>query len=395
MLAALQRFFLYIFFFSLNFEVWDPFETGGFFSIARFAGLCYFAVSLPFFLSYNTGQAIMPVFRTILIFFAILVFMNMLYAASRKDEIFDSTIFQNIVLFWILINHEQREPRILEKGLLIFALGSAVVAFLYFFGIGIEYMEGRVTIFGDNQNIIGQRMCISLLFILWTVFYNRLELKKSRYLLLLLVPVMMSLLIATGSRLAFLSFALAFIAGLVLFKTNDVRYKIILFFAGIAIFFAFWQISMQNEVLRYRLLLSLQEGQLSNRDVIWKGIFPLIQDHPLFGVGQTGYNAYCHARFGGYVNPHSVIMEILCFTGIAGLAVYFWFLYRVFLLGYRSYKSEGAVLPVLFFIIIGGMLVGSHILEVKPGWAMLAYISCSNCYRMQVPRENIPKAFFT
>jgi len=131
----------------------------------------------------------------------------MMNAESTKDAIFDFTILQNIILFWLLINHATKEPHILEKALLYFALGSATLAILYYNGIGIEMIEGRVSIFGDNENSIGQRLCFSIIIISMAVLQNRLHLNKSRFLLLLAIPLLFGLLIATGSRLSLVSLA--------------------------------------------------------------------------------------------------------------------------------------------------------------------------------------------
>ncbi|MGV8095732.1 MAG: O-antigen ligase family protein [Mangrovibacterium sp.] len=362
----------------MNFEVWDPFHTDGFFSISKLTGIIYFLVSVPHILQFRTGDQTKPVFISILLFFGLLFLMNAIHAESISDKIFDLTIFQNIVLFWILINHERIDPLVLEKGMLSFALGSATLALLYSCGIGIEYADGRVSIFGDNQNIIGQRMCISIIILMITVLQNRLQIRKMRYLFLLLIPLMLSLLVATGSRLAILSFALAFIAGVFLLKTKNYHLKIMVLALGFVSFVFIWKFAMENEILRTRLLLSLQEGQLSDRDMIWGNILPLIKNNLIFGVGQTGYTTFCVSEFGRYVSPHSVVMELISFTGVTGLTIYFIFLYQIFRMGYLSYKAEGLLLPVLLIIIVTGLLLGSHILELKPGWSIFAYITCSS-----------------
>ncbi|MBI9063786.1 MAG: O-antigen ligase family protein [Marinilabiliaceae bacterium] len=378
MMIKLQRISLYIFFFSMNFEVWDPFQTNGYFSVSKLAGIIYFLVSIPAIIKFKTNDQFKPILKSILLFFSLLLFVNAIHADSTTDTIVNYTILQNIILFWILINHEQSEPLILEKGLLYFALGSATLALLYFNGIGIELSEGRVSIFGDNQNAIGQRMCFSIIIVSMVVMQNRLQLNKARFLLLLLIPMMLSLLVATGSRLAILSFALVFITGLVLVKTRDYYLKVVVFTVGIISFVFIWQFLMQNDLLRTRLLMSLQEGHLSERDVIWSNLLPLIENNPIFGVGQSGYSAFCNSNYGRYVSPHSVILELLCFTGTIGLLIYFFFLYQIFRKGYLTYKSNGLLLPILLIINIVGLLLVSHILELKIGWSILAYIAASS-----------------
>jgi len=379
MMSILQRICLYVFLFSLNFEVWDPFQTNGYFSISKLTGIIYFLVSVPAIIKYKTGQNYKPILSYIGIFFGVLLFVNAINADSLTNRILDFTILQNIILFWILINHTRKEPLILEKGLLFFSLGAVTLAFLYYNGIGIEITnDGRVSIFGDNQNAIAQRMTFGITVIVMVVLQNRLQLNKKRFLLLLLTPLLFGLLVATGSRLSLLSLAIIFIAGLVLLKTKNYLIKGLIFLIGIIVFSLMMYFAFENEMLRDRFLASIQEGNLSDRDVIWQHILPLIRQNMIFGVGQSGYTAYCMDLFGRYMSPHNVILEILCFTGFVGLLIYFGFLYQTIRLGYLSYKKEGYLLPLLLSITVFGILLGSHILEVKLGWTILAYIATSH-----------------
>jgi len=377
-MERVQRICLYIFCFSLNFEVWDPFETGGYFSISKFTGVLYFLASLPAILNYKTGIEFKPILHSIGLFFGYLILINAINADANHNSVIDFTMLQSIILFWILLNHAQSDPYVLEKGLLYFAFGSVVLALLYYNGIGIEIIDNRVSIFGDNENIIGQRMSFSILIIAMVVLQNRLQLNRARFLLLLLIPIMLELLIASGSRLAVISLLAVFVASVMLFKVNNALIKIVVLAVGLVGFIAIWQMLMNNDLIGVRLQRSFQEGDLSSRDEIWKSIMPLIEQNPVFGVGKTGYATYCNSVFGRYWSPHNVILEILCFSGIIGLSIYLFFLYQTFRMGYLTYKQNATLLPVLFMINIVGLLLVSHFLELKIGWTLLAYIASSH-----------------
>lgn len=328
-----------------------------------------------------------PIITTIWIFFGLLLIMNGIHTDSMAEYFFDFTYFQNIVLFWILINHEQSEPGVLEKGMFAFAMGSITLALLYYNGIGIEYSGGRVSIFGDNQNIIGLRMCISITILILAIIKNNFRMGRVRFLLLLPIPVMIGLMVETGSRHAVLAFVLVFIAALFLYKTERSLWKIVSFFIGIASVFLIYQYIMQNEVIRIRLFQSVYEGNLSNRDVIWKNMIPLIKSNPIFGVGQSGYATYCQVIYGVYTSPHNVILEILAFTGLTGLMIYFYFLYLIFRRSWRMYRKDGLILPLLLLFIAFSMIVISHILEVKIGWAIFAFAAGSSVLNTEAEEE--------
>ena len=155
-MKSLRRLAHFVFFFSINFEVWDPLNTNGLFSIAKLTGYIYLITMLPELFSFITKKENRAFINPLILYFAILTVVNLFNIDASLSNFFNLTIFQNIVLFYILINHEQEDPNIFEKGMLSFAMGSFVLAILYNMGIGVEISEnGQVSIFDDNQNSIG------------------------------------------------------------------------------------------------------------------------------------------------------------------------------------------------------------------------------------------------
>jgi O-antigen ligase len=372
----LQRIALYFFFFSINFEVWDPLHTNGAFSVSKLTGYIYLLMMIPMIMNFITSRENRSILKPIWLFFALLTIVSLFHVNSIYFNYFDFSIFQNLILFYILINHEHYDQLILEKGMFSFALGSVALALLFNIGIGIEYdIGGRVNIFGDNQNSVGMRMSISIVILILAVVQNRLQIGKIRYLLLLPIPIMMIFMAETGSRVALLSFLLVFITGIFLFKTKNVWGRIALLAAGSLALIYIWQFLMQSEILKLRLLQSTQEGDLSGRGIIWKTLIPLIKSNPIFGVGETGYQYFSQTAFGEIKSPHNVILEVLCYTGITGLILYLIFLFRIFLRSIQVYKSLNILLPLLLLIPVMGLLVSGQILYVKIGWIIFTYIT--------------------
>jgi O-antigen ligase len=372
----LQRLSLLIFFFSINFEVWDPLHTNGFFSISKLTGYIYLITMIPLIIKFKTTEELIPILRPILLFFGLLTLVSLLNVNFSYNKFFDFSIFQNIILFWILINHEHFDELILEKGMISFAVGSMVLALLYNLGIGIEYSaEGRVSIFGDNENTIGIRMSISMIIIFLTIIQNRLLIGRNRYLFLIPIPIMLKLLAESGSRVAFISFVLAFFTGVVLLKTKRVTTKVLALGIGLFAFIVIWKLLLQNDILRFRLMQSAQVGDISERDVIWQRLIPLIQKNPILGVGQTGFANFTQITFGEETSPHNVILEVLCLTGIVGLLIFLLFLYRLVKRSLSIYLTKGLMLPLLLIIFILGMLISGQLLAVKIGWIIFAFIA--------------------
>ena len=380
MLTKVQNIALYLFFFSINFEVWDPFNTGGFFSVSKLTGLIYFLTILPDIKQFLDTKFIKPVLIPVWLFFVLLTVISLLNINPISSSFFDFSIFQNLLLFWILINHERRVPGILTRGLFSFALGSIALSLFYNFGIGVEYTSGRVSLFGDNENTIGMRMSISVIIFLITSVQNPFRLKKIRFLLIAAIPLMLKLMAESGSRVAFISFVLMFTGGVLLIKTKKTWYKVFVLVFGGILFAVIIQYVLSSEVLMVRLLKASEEGDLAGRDIIWQKIIPLIKDNPIFGVGKTGYVAYSKQVFYEPSSPHNVIIEILSYTGIVGLIAYLLFVIRSFLFGLKAYKFRKKILPLLLLIPMAGYLLSGQILTNKLGWVIFGYATASGAF---------------
>ena len=374
LIKQIQRVALYIFFFSINFEMFEPFSSFTY-SVSRFTGILYFVTLIPEIKFFVKTDRIGNILLTLWLFFGLLTLMSLLNINDVSKEFFNISIFQNILLFWFLVNHARKDYLILEKGMLFFAIGTIVFAIMYLVGYGVEYEEGRLTMFKENQNTLGINMCIGIIVLLLLVVQNKVQISRLRYFFLAFLPIMVIFLFATGSRKAFLSLIACYITGLILLKTEKPSRKLIALIIGIVGLIALGILLLQSEVLRDRLLETAQTGDMSERDVIWGKVMPTIKEHPIFGIGNTGYDLYSVITFrGAMMSPHNVILEVLSLTGIVGLLIYATFLYQVFLKGYQTYKSNGLLLPILLAFPMFSLIVSGQILTSKIGWIIFAYV---------------------
>ncbi len=371
---TLQNIALFIFFFSINFEVWDP-SGSGYLSISKITGFLYFATLIPQLQSFLNVSKIKGFMNPLWLFFLLLTVMNIINVNFISSEVFDFSIFQNLILVILLYNHSRKEPKILEKAMLAYGVGSIFFALLYYIGIGVEAsIDGRIQMFGDNENVIGVRMCISIIFLGYFILQNPLKIGVRRFYILIGFPFMFLLLVATGSRVAFLSFAASFIVATALLKTKRFYWKLLLILMGIIIGIYLWSYISVSGTLYDRLLKSFNSEDLSDRDIIWSSILPLIKANPILGVGTTGYELYCYTTFGRFVSPHNVILEILCYTGFTGLLIYLFFLFKIIRKSYLGYKANGTIVELLLLIPILGTILSAQILLLKVGWVLYAYI---------------------
>ena len=353
-----QNFTLYIFLFFINFQELKIFNLD-YLSIPKLSAFIYLLTILPQFPKFFSTKRIKPFLVPIWLFFVLLTIVSLWNISKTAFSFFDFQLFQFIILFWIMLNHGRDRPRVLEKGMLILAFGSLILAIFYYFGIGIDYnLPGRISMFGDNENIIGLRMCISIIILSLAILQNKLELGKIRYLMFLAIPIMFSLLVATASRTAFLAFLLSIIVGIYFFPSKTNWRKMILIAMSTIFIVIIWPFLMQYKVLILRLLLFYEYGDVSNRTLIWEGLIPVIQNNPIFGIGKTGYFSLF-----GKGSPHNVFLEILCYTGGIGLLFYMTFLFAIFRETYRYMRRTGYLLPILLSISILSFLSSVSILK--------------------------------
>jgi O-antigen ligase len=362
--------------------MWDPFDTGGYFSIAKLIGFIYLAIMIPAIMEFKTPKIYKEVLWPVLFFFGFLTVINIFNIRTGYSEFFDFSIFQNIILLWILINHEIIDNLVLEKSLISFALGTIVLSILFSAGIGIEHdpLTYRTTIFGDNANSVGIHMSISLIILFVALIQNRLSLKLLRFVLMAGIPFIFYAMISTGSRVSFIAFIMALFTFFALFKTKNKWGKpVFILFATFVTIYT-WHFFLKSEGITQRLILSIQEGDLSNRDIIWKSIFPIWLENPFFGIGQTGYDYVVFAANNRLVSPHNVVLEILCLTGITGFFFYFLFLFRISKVSFMLYRKYNYLLSILLLIPVTGLLMSAQLLQVKIGWIIYAYILANSIY---------------
>lgn len=378
-----QNFFLYLFFFSLNFEVWDPFNTGGNFSVAKLTGFLYAFSLIPKIQSFlKIPRGLKPYVRLLLFFYVFLVFISLININYFSSDFLQFSILQNLILFVFLLNHERLSPGALEKSFIFFFIGSLVLTACFYLGIGLETnIEGRVSLFGDNENIIGVRMVISSLILTHIILKYRKRVSKFIYLLLPLAYIpLVTLTLNTGSRLSFISLFLGIFVIFILYKKQGVFSKILILGIGVVAAIFLFDLAMQSEVLGTRLTKTTEEGHLAGRDEIWFAIVPLIENNWIAGVGRTGYIEYVSRLYGSIKSPHNVIIEVLAYSGIIGLTLFFGFIGKAFLSAYKYFRKYNEVIPFVFIVPISGIILSAQILTFKLGWVIFAYTASRTLY---------------
>ena len=260
-------------------------------------------------------------FISLIAFILLILVTSTFHINYLSDRIIDISLVQNIVLFFLLLNHEKYEPGVLKKSIYAFAFGSSLLGVFYIYGIGVEYTGGRLSLFEDNENAIGIRMAISSIYLINSFFALSKKFYFKKSLIVLPVPLLIIVMMGTSSRVAFISFCVMLLALLgFYFLIHPIKRLVpIVMISGLVAYF-FIPFILSNDLLINRLLAS-KSGDLAGRGDIWLSYIPSIWKSPIFGYGFSGYEKISMNIFGQLVSPHNVIIEVLLYSGFAGFAL--------------------------------------------------------------------------
>lgn len=368
----IQYFFVCLFFASLNFEVFSPIVEK--LSVAKMTAFLYIGVTILLTpQSIFSTQGIKTSLVSIWTMFFLMVLSSIIHL-NINVSVFNTTIFLNIIMFWLLLNHHRRDSRVFHQGLLWFSISSFVVGLCYYFNINVSIdQDMRVVVFGENANGLGLKMGVGALFLFNYCLCHSLEKPIYKPWLLIMAVPMVSLLFATASRVSLLVIASGTVLFVLLRQTKKKMTKLLWLVVGLVVLLYGYQIVLQQEVLMKRMERTIDEGSLSERDYIWGKYINVVKEHPILGVGFHGADKYAIEVFGKPKSPHNVFLEVALYSGILGLSFFMLFLLCVFRNAWLCNKIEKNSGPIICSMAIIGMVMSGQALGDKLFWVLAAY----------------------
>ena len=187
---------------------------------------------------------------------------------------------------------------------------------------------------------------------------------------------MLYVTVLTGSRGGFLSLIIAIIVYFY-FYTNKRTGKIKNTLKGVTAALIILIIFLANDLM-YTRITETSETLSSDRIPLWNAAFQIVKDDLIFGVGVFKFQMETPKFLGKLSAIHNEYLTILVYSGLTGLFLYLYFLYKVIKSAYYVNKyynnpvflSVGAI--ILFTLFKGGGMLLSVI-----AWFMLALIYSS------------------
>ncbi|ALP53212.1 hypothetical protein Tel_08610 [Candidatus Tenderia electrophaga] len=379
-LKHLQTIALCFYAFSLNIEFFDPFNSGGSFSFAKLAGLIYlFFIFLSFNKYFILRKRIIYCLWPIWGVFLVMTINGLAHINSLSSNFFDVAFFLNLIMIFVMINHGIVDTKVLDLAMLSFAIGAAIISIFMFLGIGVEEIgQGRIKLIGTNINSLGIKLSIAFS-ILMSFFYNdRLKFGVNRYWFVLAIPFLLTAIVQTGSRSALLVMILTFLTMIFLFKGKNIIKRIIFYLMAIALFSLGIEFILNSDVMMARLSsLAFEASERDGMGVrldVWAVYIPLALENPIIGLGKTGFEYEAIQLFGGVKSPHNVVLEIMLYSGIVGVILFLFFIFKIMRCAFLAYRYSSNELPILLLPAIFVMVGANQVLNIKVSWFLFAYI---------------------
>ncbi len=363
-IQRIQFFFACIFFASIPYENFSPFMEN--LSVAKIAFIPYMASLFTSPKDLFSRRDIKFSVNCVLFVFSMFVLSSI---ANMNNGIFNTSIFFNILMFWMLLNQYRRDTRLFSEGLIWYAISIFSIAVFSMMGIGVGIgVDGRVSVFDNNANELGIKAGAGFFIVLCYCLANTRDRAIYRpYMLLLLLPLLF-LLLGSGSRTAVVFLVLG-VAFFVYFKPSHGKYdKYIWLIIGFVCCIIGWQYLLTQDTLVDRFTKTIEEGDLSARDEIWGRYVERIEESPIIGYGFDGTTVN-----GRHSSPHNVFIEILLFSGILGLIPFLIFLYDGCKSAWLYLKKRDVILPCILMVACFGMLISQQALGVKSFWLIMAF----------------------
>ena len=305
------------------------------------------------------------------------------------------------IFFLVFISKDKEKIDFIVKSiffLIIFWTVDASIQFFYKKDIfGFPWESGHITGMFFPRNTISH-ICAILSSFLFLHVYNSINYKKT--MLLSLVPLFFIILIS-GRRAAWIMLALTsfsfFIYGFTFYENKKFFLKIV----SIAIIFIsiiFGTVISSHQPLKTRIIAT--QGLFSNnyesfnvatayRLPIWETAYAIFKENTVFGIGPRGfrhvYENYAKPDDIFVKNnvpptqPHLLLLEIMCETGLVGLMGYFFALFFLFKFVLQQ-KTKKHLLPYFIPVAVALFPLNAHMAFYGSIWASIIWLLTSLCF---------------
>jgi O-antigen ligase len=297
--------------------------------------------SFAIYLSSSNDRRLLasPIFTGALVLLGVATF-TIPFAIWRGGALDATITLAKLVIILFLIGHlvdsNDKLLKLLwvECGLLAWFAGTGFLAFRrgqFIVGEGLERASGLTSVVGGPNELAGLIVGLTpFLIVLFICTRNFL----ARLLLLGCAALGMATLALTGSRASMLSLGV-----IAIYFALRSKHKVAALASVAVLACAIWFWMPQDYRDRFATVGQYAQGgelDASNelRLHIWKAGLRMFMDHPILGVGTGQFRVaygtiYSGRRHGPWMNPHNLLLQIVCELGVIGLCAFIYFFKQI------------------------------------------------------------------
>lgn len=304
----------------------------------------YFFILMSVFALFSGDLKIkqsMPLLK-ILAPFIVWAFMTSLWGIDMDATLGRVILLVQYAVILVVMVNTLNTPRALKLGMIGWVLGTAYIAYKTAtdFSLNAEMARGlyRVGEFG-NPNENSFMLCYAL------VFCFMVDRTRRRLPSILFIMYAALSIVANGSRMGVLLYALAIASFCVQLWQSKKRWYVLALVPVIVFMGASQLDRIPTETLTRILGISsdIQEGDLSNREDIWRAAMQMIEANPNYALIGCGWGTFILAirRYVGYdIGAHNFYIDVFATTGIVGLSIVVVYLRKLYLMIRHTYKAD-------------------------------------------------------
>lgn len=282
-----------------------------------------------------------PIFK-ILVCFIVWAFFTSLWSVDIEVTLGRiAYLLQYAIVFIVMVNI-LNTPRRLKVAMIGWILGTSYIAYMsvmdFSANAAIEDGLYRVSKFG-NPNENSFMLCYAL------IFCFLVDKKKMRLFSILFAAFAAFTIIANGSRMGIIMFVVSMFAFCVELWQAKKHWYVLALIPAFIIMGAYELNHIPTATLMRILGITsdIEEGNTAHRNEIWQAALVMIQYNPLYAIIGCGWGTFTVAikrYYGAAIGAHNFYLDLLITTGVIGLSIILFYLWKLFLLIKNTFKAN-------------------------------------------------------